>query len=105
MIADEIKARVVVYILEVLRGQPWPTTIAGFCRTADCHNWSLASDVLKSMVDSDLVVIYKWIANRYGVTPVRVPSTEIDGAVFHGEFGVVVTPRAVELYRGLQAGQ
>ena len=97
MTAEELKARVVVQLIEVLRGQPWPTTINAFCRTTGCHNWTLASDSLKAMVDQDLIAVFRWA----GATPMRVASAEMDGTLFHNEFAIAPTQRAVELYRGL----
>lgn len=98
MTADELKARVVVHLIEVLRGQPWPTTIAVFCRTTGCHNWTLASDALKAMVDADLIAVFRWV----GGTPVRVAGAEMDGALFHSDFAIAPTQRAVELYGSLR---
>lgn len=101
MTADELKARVVVHLIEVLRGQPWPTTINVFCRTTGCHNWTLASDALKAMVDGDLIAVFRWA----GPTPMRVASAEMDATVFHSEFAIAPTQRAVELYRSLHGGR
>ena len=101
MTAEELKARVVVQLIEVLRGQPWPTTINTFCRTTGCHNWSLALDSLKGMVDADLIAIFRWV----GGTPMRMASAEMDGTVFHSDFAIAPTQRAVELYRSLRGGR
>ena len=97
MTAEELKARVVVQLIEVLRGQPWPTTINTFCRTTGCHNWTLALDSLRSMVDADLIAVFRWV----GSNPMRVASAEMDGVVFHNEFAIAPTQRAVDLYRSL----
>lgn len=98
MTAEELKARIVVHLVEVLRGQPWPTTIAAFCRTTGCHNWTLASDALKTMVDADLIAVFRWV----GGAPMRVASAEMDATLFHSEFALAPTQRAVTLYGSLR---
>ncbi|MGD0089595.1 MAG: hypothetical protein ABSE73_06705 [Planctomycetota bacterium] len=96
---DEIKARVIVHLIGVLRGQPWPATITTFCRTTGCHNWTEASDTLKTMVSSGVIAVFRWVDGK----PVRVTNAEMDGTIFHGEFGIAPTQRAVELYNSLQS--
>lgn len=105
MKVNELQARVVVHLIQVLRGQPWPTSIAGFCRTTDCHNWTEASDALKAMTDAGLIVVYNWIATSTGTTTKRVSNAEMDAVIFHSEFGIAPTQAAVKLYESLGQGR
>jgi hypothetical protein len=95
---EELKAAIVVHLIGVLRGEPWPTTINAFCKTTGCHNWTQASDALREMADNDLIAVFRWV----GGTPLRVPSAEMDATLFHSDFAIAPTQKAVSLYNSLR---
>jgi len=98
MTVDDIKAWTLIHVCGRLRGQSWHTTIPAFCQTMRCGDWVLASDALRSMVDSGLALIYRWIPDGGYASRVPVSAASVDAVIFHGSFLIAPTPKARALF-------